>query len=141
MITNLNGNWKGIIIYGPEYRNLENKELYFSLEIKQEEETFTGTAIDTSGIGTNPDIAEVRGFIEANEISFVKQYKSTLWFDENYSVIIEKDKLGPEINYWGTFDPLTGTMEGNWEIVVDSQQIGQGYLDNICTGTWTMRKE
>lgn len=140
MKTNLNGQWKGKVIYGPDYGELENKELYFSVDITQNLDTFTGIALDTGGVGANPNKAAINGFVDGNEISFVMQYSSTARFDENNKVVIEKDKPSPEINYWGTFDPLTNVIEGNWEIVINSEQIGYGYLDDIATGSFSMRK-
>lgn len=137
---NLNGQWKGIIIYGPDYGELENKELYFSANISQNLEIFSGVSVDTGGVGANPDKAVINGFIDGNEISFVLQYASTAWFDENNKVVIEKNKPGPEINYWGTFDPLTNMVEGHWEIVISSEQVGYGWLDDIATGTWSMQR-
>jgi hypothetical protein len=140
MEININGHWEGKIIYGAEYDKLEHKELYFSMDIIQDLDAFTGIALDKEGIGVNPDKATIKGFIDGNEISFVKQYESTAWFDENDLVVIEKNKLSPEINYFATFDPLTNVIEGHWDVVISSQPFGNDWLDDISTGSFSMRR-
>jgi hypothetical protein len=140
MKANLHGHWEGTIIYGPGYGENENKELYFNIDIVQTKDTFTGTAVDTRGVGVNPDNALIKGFVEDNEVSFVKQYASTLWFDENNTEILLKDKPSPEINYWGTFDSVTNSIKGNWEIIITGKETEEGWLVDIATGTFTMRR-
>jgi len=136
MTININGQWKGVITYGPEYDELENSELYFSIDIKQTADTFTGVAHDTGGVGTNPDKALVNGFVEGNSINFTKQYQSTLIIEEDGTETVLRGKPAPEVHYWGTFDQLTNTLEGEWEISVYAEKFADGYFDDVFRGTW-----
>lgn len=139
MKTNLSGQWKGTIVYSEDYVDLEGEELYFTLEITESAGTFKGIAWDTGGVGVNPDKATVKGFVEGDEISFLKQYGSTLIY-ENGKETLEKDKPSAEVNYWGTIDREANRVEGHWEIIVDSQKAGDGWFDDIITGSFTMQK-
>ena len=60
---NLNGRWTGVIVYGHKYRQLQGKNLYFDLEITQNNNEITGISIDTGGQGTSPDSAKITGTI------------------------------------------------------------------------------
>ena len=137
---NLSGKWKGVIVYGPEYEEDENQELYFTVDITQDLEQFTGIAKDTSGLGCNPDSATIKGFVDNNTISFVKQYASTLTFDENGNEVVEKGKPSPIVNYWGEYDTTLHKFVGGWEICVDAQQFGEGWFEEVFTGTWSMQR-
>ncbi len=59
---NLNGLWTFVIVYGPEYEEMENKELVFEAEFSQDEDTFTAVGIDKDGAGMSPDLAKIRVF-------------------------------------------------------------------------------
>lgn len=137
---NLSGHWQGIILYGPEYGDWENKELLFEMTIKQSGDTFTAIAIDTGGIGRNPDEAEINGFISGYNISFTKQYKSTLTYDEQGQVIVLKNKPSPIVEYTGVFDSLLDKVSGEWQIDILVKQLKDEWLDETFTGHWTMTR-
>ena len=136
----ITGHWKGIITYGPEYEDWENKELYFSVDLFQDNDIINGIASDTGGIGVNYDKAKIKGFIENYEISFIKQYDTVTWTDET-GEITDIEKPGPEINYTGTYNPISNSFEGQWEICILVRQIGDTWLDEVWTGTWTMTRK
>lgn len=136
---NISGKWKGVIVYGPEYEELENQELHFTAEFTQNLDEFTGIAKDVSGIGCNPDTASIRGFIENQSISFIKQYTSTLLLGENGQEL-DRNTPGPEINYWGEYDINLHQFSGHWEIYTEPEALDDGWIEYICSGTWTMKR-
>lgn len=137
----LEGQWIGIITYGPEYGEFEGKELFFAANFIQTADTFTGTAIDTGGAFPNEEEATISGFLEEDKISFVKQYPYEGFIEEDGTVTTNKDKPGPEIHYIGKYNTLTNSFEGTWEIAMDEFQYGDGWFENIATGTWTMKRK
>lgn len=137
----LEGQWTGVITYGPEYGEFEGKELYFEAQFIQTADTFNGTAIDTGGAFPQEEEATISGFIEEDEISFVKQYPYDGIIEEDGTVISDKNKPGPEINYFGKYNALNGTFEGTWEIATDAFEYGYGWFENVATGTWTMKRK
>ncbi len=138
---NLSGHWTGTIFYGPEYGDWENKELHFKMTIHQTGDTFTAIAIDTGGVGCNPDAAEISGFISKDKISFTKQYKSTLTYDEHGQVVVLKNKPSPIVEYAGDIDVKLDKMSGDWQIDVLIKQYKDEWLDETFTGHWTMTRD
>ncbi|MBL7901146.1 MAG: hypothetical protein JNK73_04055 [Bacteroidia bacterium] len=137
---NLTGQWKGIITFGPEYGDWEDKELYFSMDLRQTGLIIEGTAVDTGGVGCNPDIADIKGFVDGDSISFRKQYRSTVTEDENGIEIVEKGKPSPEVEYIGTIDRSFDKIEGEWQINVAVQKLKDAWLDETWTGQWEMSR-
>jgi len=136
------GKWTGTIIFGKNYREHQNKALYFDLELTQNNEFITGKATDTGGIGVNPDPALINGKIVADKIQFIKQYESRHYFDNSGNVIIDKSKKGPEISYKGTYNAVDQTFYGNWKIVVKVKIFGiVPILIENGTGTWRMKRK
>jgi hypothetical protein len=140
MIPNLFSRWKGVLVYGPEYDDMEGVELFFTMNILQDKDSFTGTAVDTGGAGITPGEATIRGFIDKNEISFVKQYNASWEYDHQGIAVPVPGKPGPEIVYTGIYDPHSGEISGDWEISLDEQPVGYGYLSMILTGTFRMAR-
>jgi hypothetical protein len=137
---NLSGHWKGIILYGPEYGEWEGKELFFEMTIKQTDDTFKAIAIDTGGIGCNPDEADIEGFISEDSISFTKQYRSTLTYDEKGQVAVLKNKPSAIVDYTGVFNSQFDKVSGEWQIDVLIKQLKDEWLDETFTGHWTMTR-
>lgn len=138
---NLTGHWTGTIFYGPEYGEWENKELHFKMTIHQTDDTFTAVSTDMGGVGCNPDTAEISGFVSANQISFTKQYGSTLTYDEKGQVVVLKNKPSPTVEYTGKIDAIHHRINGNWRIDVLIKHYKDEWLDETFTGRWTMTRE
>ena len=134
---NLNGLWTFVIVYGPEYEEMENKELIFEAEFTQDGDTFTATGMDKDGVGMSPDLARMKGFIDENMISFVKQYEFSHYASGDGKTIVDNNNPGHEINYYGTYDATTNSFSGDWDIT--TRPIGVGY-DVTATGTWSMKR-
>jgi hypothetical protein len=140
-MIDLTGYWEGVIILGPQYGDKASMELFFSIEIKQEDESFTGIAKDIKGIGCNPDVAMVKGFVDENNISFTKEYLSTVIIDENGNEILQKGVLSPEISYTGVYDAASGSCEGEWEMYINSIKTTTGWIEDLLGGTWKMTRK
>lgn len=135
------GKWKGEFVYGPEYGDLEGEKASFILFVdKSEDWGFEGRIFDIDGVGVNPNVATVKGFVENGEISFVKQYPVAQTFLEDGTTQFESDKASPEIHYSGKYSGAEKLFRGVWEI--EWREINQdGYpYDQYCSGTWEMRQ-
>ncbi len=139
---NIQGQWTGTIIFGKEYADLENKELYFDMDIitQNNSSQITGSAIDIGGVGVSSDPAVINGSFSGNEISFIKQYASFHYYD-NGKTIIDKSQPGSEIHYSGHYDDLEHQFYGNWIIKWKAKLIGVIPINYINTGTWIMRRK
>jgi hypothetical protein len=111
----ITGAWRGEIIYGRKYRQYEGRTLFFEAEFTQNGNSIQGNSVDTGGVGANPDPAEITGSIRKNKISFVKQYSTLAYMDEEGNNVIDRSQAGPEIYYFGIYDEQTGMFSGIWE--------------------------
>jgi hypothetical protein len=138
---NLNGRWTGVIVYGYRYRRLQGKNLYFDLEITQDNNEITGTSIDTGGQGVSPDPAKIKGTIHNYFISFIKQYSSYHYSDLNGDVIIDRTRLGSEIFYTGLYNETEKEFSGDWKLIHKAKLFGIIPIKLSATGTWTMKRK
>lgn len=134
---NLKGLWTFVIVYGPEYGEMKNQELIFEAEFSQDNDTFTAVGIDKSGVGMSPDLARLNGFLDGDNISFVKQYEFSHYASGDGRTIVDKNNAGHEINYFGTYDSVNDMFHGDWDITMRPK--GYSY-DLTATGTWTMKR-
>lgn len=72
----------------------------------------------------------VKGFIDDDHISFVKQYPCFYAYDENGKVIIDTSKKGHEVIYDGYWNDNIGVWVGEWEVEGQTELKG---LDDITT--------
>ena len=137
------GQWQGFFQYGPEYGDfVEGKEAEFRLFIEGYlDGQFTGRVIDWEGLGVNGEIADVKGFISDNLISFTKQYPKFYIMDEWGNCETKEDVPGHQVVYEGTFDKESNTFSGNWEIVVDLKHTTDITIQDVVTGTWRMQRQ
>jgi hypothetical protein len=137
------GQWVGYFAYGAEYGD------DFSGEIVQfrffvdsfEDGQFIGRSVDLEGIGANYEIAHVSGYIEEGFISFTKQYPHLYEMDEKGNTIVDNTKRHPIVAYSGEYNLGTSTFVGQWELRIEIQPIGEYWLEDICTGTWELRRD
>lgn len=109
------GNYTGTLWYGEGYSlSHQNAELSFQMEIIEENNLFTGTAIDIEGVGLSPDEAKIAGIINGIHIEFYKVYKRNHFDDGNGNTVFE-DVEGFPIFYEGTYNDETGYYEGSWK--------------------------
>jgi hypothetical protein len=136
---NINGKWTGTIIYGQKYLEHSGKELYFDLDITQENESIKGIAIDTGGTGISPDAASISGSFSKNTVSFIKQYKNHHYYDKGKTVV-DESRPGYEIYYTGIYDEAQKTFEGNWEYRVTYKILWIIPYKHVFGGTWNMHR-
>jgi len=138
---NITGQWAGTIIYGKEYRTHFNKELYFDMDINQENEKISGTTTDTGGFGMSPDKATIIGKMTNNKINFIKQYSSMHSYGSDGKTIVDKSKRGPEINYSGVYNEGENSFIGDWKMTVKVKIFWLIPLKMSASGTWMMKRK
>jgi hypothetical protein len=138
---NITGKWEGTITYGKEYQALQNKELFFDIDILQNNDKITGTSIDTGGVGTSPDSASIKGTMVGNEINFIKQYSSRHSYNRNGQTTIDKSQPGHEIKYTGFYDENKKSFSGSWTITVLNKILWVIPIKFSASGTWLMLKK
>ncbi len=140
-MTNMIGIWDGEVVYGPAYLDIAGKLLLFEMLITEaDEESFVGISKDIGGVGVSPDEAKISGFAINNTISFIKKYKRFHFFSEEGEILFDDNKKGVEIVYSGIYNEFEKKFEGEWEIVISSEQVGENWLDESCAGTWSIKK-
>jgi hypothetical protein len=125
----LTGQWAGHFTYGPEYGEaLHGEKVQFRIFIDESDDgLFEGKCVDIEGAGVDFEKSIVKGFIEGDAISFVKEYPT-------------QDST-PQPIYSGHFNRNIRSFGGQWEIWSNERPHGKGLIVDICTGTWEMRKD
>ena len=134
---NLSGLWTFVIVYGPEYGENKGEKLIFEAEFSQSDDMFTAVGIDKDGVGMSPDLAKIKGFLDGDKISFVKQYEFSHYASGDGKTIVDNNNPGHEINYFGTYDAVNNLFYGDWDITTRPKGF---WYDITCTGTWTMER-
>ena len=140
LFSNLTGEWKGSFSYGPEYSELQGKCVDFKLVLEDDNGSLTGTSIDSETKDVFTDQIIVQGFWDSETISFTIQYPCPYYVGENDKIIIDKTGEPHSVTYTGFYDKIADCFLGEWEIIVDSQKIGDGWVDNSLTGMWRMER-
>lgn len=134
----LNGKWLGTYSIDNE---LEQDDKVFSFELTlhvDEEEDISGEIKDITENEQSPGIAKVTGFVDDNEISFIKQYPALFLRNEQGETIIDKTKEHPEIHYHGVISD--DSMEGEWDMEAGVLfKVGQ-FHSQLISGKWKMDK-
>lgn len=139
----LTGQWIGYFTYGQEYGDdLVGEKVMFRLFVENfKNEEFVGTSIDLEGVGAIYENAKVKGFIEGNFISFTKEYPHFYGLDEAGNNNDDKNKQHPVISYSGKYNKDTEAYSGQWELRMEIKPVGDYWLEDICTGTWEIRRD
>jgi len=89
----------------------------FRIDVEIDEKlSFNGTVWEEEFTGITGKLLSVKGFIDKDHISFVKQYPCAYEFDENRNIIIDESRKGHEVIYDGYWDENTGSWTGEWEV-------------------------
>lgn len=140
----INGNWKGD--YTQEFKGGDNQTIVvdFEIELKSEAKGFSGVCYDIEIEEGNREKSSIKGFIDGEIISFVKQYENAIYLDdETEEYILEKNPIEPhpEIHYYGTYNADLKKFEGTWEIEVGEELIvPEEYGVELVVGEWWMKK-
>jgi hypothetical protein len=141
MRPDLNGKWIVKLIYGASFGHLEHEALLFTIDVVQQEDEFTGTCRDVDGIGLSPYESQVNGFMDAERINFVKEYKVPVLFHNEQKASLPQEPAGREASFYGTYNSATGGYEGEWLIVSDFTVMGNVFFEGENGGTWSMTRE
>lgn len=139
----LNGQWMGHFTYGSEYgEELNGEKVQFRLFIEWHENgQFRGKSIDLEGIGANFEIAQVKGFLQENFISFTKEYPHFYGVDENGRISHNEEQPHPVVCYEGQFDEYLKIFRGEWELEIDIKPFGEDWAIDVYRGTWEIRRD
>ncbi len=142
MSQELNGRWTGKLTYGASFGHLAQESLFFTLNLVQKADEFTGTARDEDGIGLSPYLASVKGFVDGEQINFVKEYKLPLVAAQGQSGHSDQDQdPASEASFWGTYNAQTGEFEGEWIILSSYTLLGNVFFERENGGTWRMKRD
>ncbi len=145
MTTNIDftGQWIGHFSYGPDYgENLVGEKVEFRLFIDDfSNGEFTGRSVDIEGIGANFELAQLKGYVDGHFISFTKEYPFLYGLDEDGNSIENRNKQHPPVAYSGEYNQNTKIFSGQWELKMEIEPVGDYWLEDICTGTWEIRKD
>ncbi len=141
MTPDLNGKWTGELIYDESFGKLANEILFFVIDISWKGDEFRGVCVDVDGIGLNPSEARIRGFLEAEKINFVKEYKTIVATEFNSSVFNPANRKGAEMSFSGSYNSATKEFEGEWISLTDFITFNNNVPGGFRGGRWRMRKE
>ena len=137
----LKGQWSGYFKYGQQFGNLNGQKVIFRISLNEtEEKQFYGKCIEIEGEGANPGLAEIKGYMEGNCITFVKEYPVNYLFDEELNLVENKKMPAPLLTYFGEYNWQSKTFAGHWELEMNHGFFIDGDSVTVLTGTWEMRK-
>jgi hypothetical protein len=139
----ISGQWYGYFSYGPQYGSeLEGEKVIFSLLIDEVfNNKFKGKCIELNGIGASEEISKIEGFIENNFISFRKEYSEYFSIDTEGNTMKSEDSECHELSYEGTYNFVTKTFSGDWEIWFNEKAVGEYNYIQLGKGTWEISKD
>lgn len=131
------GQWQGFFSYGPEYGEiLEGAEVEFRMFIEHfKNGEFSGRIIDWNGAGENGAVCFMKGFIDGDFISFIKQYNRLHTFDQ-WGNVETNDTKGYEVLYEGRLFTKEKCVRGTWEISFTIADEAEQSIEEVSTGTW-----
>lgn len=137
------GQWQGFFKYGAEYGFVvAGQEAEFRLFVETREGTgFSGKIIDWDGFGVDGQVATVKGFVEENDIGFMKQYEQRFIIDEEGNSSVDENWPGHRVFYKGSFNANTNQFEGTWEIFGDIEFFTDAVPEKVAGGTWRLIRD
>lgn len=89
----------------------------FKMEVVLDERfNFIGTVWEEEFSCISGKHLSVKGYIDEDHISFVKQYPCLFEYDEKGNVIIDESKSGHHVIYDGYWDETNSNWIGEWEV-------------------------
>ncbi len=93
----------------------------FRMDVELNEKlSFTGKVWEDEFSGLSGKELTVKGYIDEDHISFVKQYPCAYEIDENGEVLIDESRKGHHVIYDGYWDEVNGCWLGEWEVEGDT---------------------
>ena len=141
-IVNHQQTWKGFFAYLEGFEAIdEYTTVEFTMEVTFNGNSFTGTATDTESENVFKEPALVKGFIEDDKISFVKNYPCYYYKDENGKIALDESLSHPNIEYLGFYDESEKKFLGTWEMIVDEEKISEDqYLEEVISGDFEIQR-
>jgi hypothetical protein len=94
----------------------------FRMEVEiDEKHSFNGTVWEDEFSGITGKHLSVKGFIDEDHISFVKQYPCLYEYDADGKIIIDESQLGHEVIYDGYWNEEYGNWSGEWEVECETE--------------------
>jgi hypothetical protein len=139
--VNISGQWLGYFQYGPEYGDLYGEKVTFSFVLENlNNDQFYGKCYELEGVGVNPQVSIINGYIEDDFINFVKEYPEHFGIEQDGSFVKQKFNSKPILTYTGQYNHRTQSYQGTWEIEINLGPTIHGDLLDLCTGTWEMSR-
>jgi len=139
IISHISGHWLGYFEYGAEYGNLYGEKVTFSLLLEHTGEgQFQGKGIEHEGVGMNPEPSTIKGYVDGQNINFIKEYQTYYEFDEAGNEVKYTRKPAPLLTYFGEFNSSDISFEGHWELETPTNPVSDHVY--IWTGTWKITK-
>ena len=115
--TSIIGQWAGHFEYGAGYGHIAGEKVEFRLYIDLFiDGQFSGTSADLEGIGSNFEIAKIKGFVGNDFVSFTKEYPHFHGFDDDGNIYADVSKQHPIIFYEGYYHSDAKRFVGIWEM-------------------------
>ncbi|MEP6466126.1 MAG: hypothetical protein ABJB05_07455 [Parafilimonas sp.] len=145
----ITGTWVGYYEYGESNSKLlQGTRTNFILNLKQSNRNFSGECIDLSEDYRNNSTAEVKGFVNKNLISFIKQYPYRKLIHADGRIEIDYDKSHPEIEYTGYYNDSKNSFEGTWLMIKRTNLVGYAGFRSVKkvreyshSGTWEIERD
>lgn len=128
--------WKGFFTYLEGYEIIDAYiKVDFQMDLTFDGNSFTGTSIDSESENIFVEPILVRGFIENNIISFVKNYPCYYYKDEDGNIKLDKDFSHPDIDYLGHYDQSENKYSGTWEMIIFEEKISESnFIEEVANG-------
>jgi len=112
----------------------------FRMEVELDEKwNFHGIVWEDEFSGITEKHLTVKGFIDEDHISFVKQYPCAYEFDHEGNSIVDESRRGHSVIYDGYLDEESGIWTGEWEIEGETQLLPLGGIETeIFLGRFEM---
>jgi len=132
----ISGTWSGVFTYDSE--EYQEEFMRFQLILDEKKGILSGQCQDSIEDGGIPIAATIEGFIEGDNICFVKKYPYLIYMDESGEYKKDDSQPHPEIHYHGVFE--NGMLKGSWEMTIGSFNEGEDIITEQITGQWEMTK-
>jgi len=133
--------WKGFFTYYEGYEPFKKCiQVDFDMQISFDEDSFTGICSDSESKHIFEKPADVKGFIDEEKISFIKNYPCLYYKDEDGKIMLDRELKHPEIHYLGYFNENKRNISGTWEMVVYERKHLDYYLEEVISGEFEMKR-
>jgi hypothetical protein len=111
------------------------------MEVEMDEKfNFAGQVQEEEFTGVSGKELTVRGFIDNDHISFVKQYPCAYEYDGFGNIIIDESRRGHEVIYDGYWDDESGSWVGEWEVEGETEVLQSDKITTrIYLGSFEMK--